>query len=126
MKLQKLLYYVCRDYAQRTGDTPITELFEVWKYGPVLPSVYGQFQSFRADPITEYAKDAMGRSKKVSEDKNPVLAEVLDIVWAKYKRYSGRQLSAMIHEKNSGWYAAYVQSRTIITVEDMIHDQSGK
>lgn len=124
MKLQKLMYYVCRDYVHATGDTPITELFEVWKYGPVLPSVYGQFQSFRATPITEYAKDAMGRSRKVSESKNPVLAQILDVVWAKYKRYSGPDLSELTHRPGSGWYTAYMEDREIITVEDMANDNT--
>ena len=60
MKLQKLMYFVCRDYVQATGESPIAEPFEVWKYGPVLPSVYGEFRTFGSKPITEFAKDAMG------------------------------------------------------------------
>lgn len=125
MKLQKLMYFVCRDYVHRTGDMPIGERFEVWKYGPVLPSVYAEFKPFGAKPITEFSKDALGNAKKVSESKNPILASVLDLVWAKYKRYSGVALSTMTHEKGSGWYRAYMEDRETITLEDMSNDKIG-
>lgn len=124
MKLQKLMYFVCRDYVHVTGDMPIGEQFEVWKYGPVIPSVYGEFRSFGSRPITEFAKDAMGRSKKVSESKNPILAQVLDVAWAKYKRFTAVHLSAMTHKEGSGWYRAYMDHRDKITVEDMINDRT--
>lgn len=125
MKLQKLMYYVCRDYVQKTGQMPIGEEFEVWQYGPVLPSVYAEFKSFGSNPITAYAKDASGNSYKVSEEENPILAEVLDVVWAKYKRMSGVQLSRLTHMNGSGWLKAFLNGREKIAVEDMMHDTSG-
>lgn len=125
MKLQKLMYYVCRDYVKVTGQMPISEEFEVWQYGPVLPSVYAEFKTFGSKPITAYAKDASGRSYKVSEGENPILAEVLDVVWAKHKRKSGVQLSEMTHGSGSGWVTAFLEGREKITVEDMMNDTSG-
>lgn len=124
MKLQKLMYYVCRDYVKQTDQLPIGECFEVWQYGPVLPSVYAEFKSFGSKPITSYAKDAAGRSYKVNEDENPILARTLDVVWAKYKRMSGMELSAKTHQSNSGWYRAYMNHRGQITLEDMKNDNS--
>ena len=124
MKLQKLMYYVCRDYVHQTGDMPIGEKFEVWKYGPVLPSVYAEFKPFGAYPITAFARDATGRPKTVSESKNPILAQVLDITWAKYKRLSAVELSAMTHKEGSGWYRAYMDDRDRISLEDMANDRT--
>lgn len=124
MKLQKLMYYVCRDYVKETNQMPINELFEVWQYGPVLPSVYGEFKSFGSNPITSYAKDATGRSYKVNEEENPILASTIEIVWAKNKHLSGIQLSAKTHQPNSGWYRAYMGHREQITLEDMRNDNS--
>ncbi len=125
MKLQKLMYYICRDYVLETGQLPISEQFEVWKYGPVLPSVYGEFRHFGANPITEYAKDARGHSYKVSEDENPIISKVIDIVWAKYKRKTGVELSQMTHLPGSGWYSAFMSRREKITLEDMKNDTTG-
>lgn len=124
MKLQKLLYYVCRDYVQETGRMPISEDFCVWQYGPVVPSVYGEFKPFGSNPITCYAKDAGGHSYKVSETENPILARVLDVVWAKYKRLSGVELSLMTHREGSAWYRAYTDGRERIDLEDIKNDRT--
>lgn len=125
MKLQKIMYYICRDYIITTDQMPISEFFEVWQYGPVLPSVYGEFRQFGANPITEYSKDAVGRSQKVSEDDNPILSRTIDIIWAKHKRKTGIELSKMTHEPSSGWYKAFMEGREIISVEDMKNDRTG-
>lgn len=124
MKLQKLMYYVCRDYVHETGQMPISEDFEVWQYGPVLPSVYGEFKSFGAKPITCYAKDASGHSYKVSESENPTLSMIIDVVWAKYKNITGIDLSKKTHQKGSGWYSAYMGGRDKITLEDLMNDRT--
>ena len=122
MKLQRLMYFLCRDYLHRTGECPINERFEVWQYGPVLPSLQGQFAAFGSNPIDRFAQDALGNAKKASESKNPILAEILEVVWAKYRRYTGRQLSELTHQRGSGWYRAYMDARTFISAEDMAAD----
>jgi len=75
MKLQKLLYYVCVKYVQETEKMPISENFEVWKYGPVLPSVYAEFKPYGSRPIDGFARNAKGDAKKVNENANPILKE---------------------------------------------------
>lgn len=105
-------------------EMPIAEKFEVWKYGPVLPSVYAEFKPFGSNPITSFARDATGRPKKVSESKNPILAQVLDVTWAKYKRFTAIQLSTMTHKEGSGWYRAYMEDRDRISLEDMVNDRT--
>lgn len=124
MKLQKLLYYTCVKYAQETGQTPISELFEVWQYGPVVPSVYSEFKSFGSSPITKLAQDAKGKSKIVNEGFNPRLKRCIDTVWRKYKDYTGVELSQRTHQRDSGWYAAYQRNDEIISVEDMKNDRT--
>lgn len=124
MKLQKLLYFVCRDYAKEFGSSPISEQFEVWQYGPVLPSVYSEFKSFRANPITEYAKDANGNAYMVSENGTPDLARIIDNVWTKYRRKTGVELSRITHKAESGWYRAYSGRRYYISEEDMRNDRA--
>jgi len=126
MKLQKIMYYICRDYVIETDQMPIDEQFEVWQYGPVLPSLYVEFKKFGARPITKYSKDASGHIYQVSEDINPILSRVIDIVWAKNKRKTGIELSKMTHESGSGWYRAFIEGREKITVEDMKNDTTGR
>lgn len=124
MKLQKLMYFVCRDYTKQSGSSPISEQFEVWQYGPVLPSVYLEFKPFGANPIAAYARDASGNAYMVSERDNPDLARILDSVWMKYRHKTGIELSRITHKPESGWYRAYSQHRQYITEEDLRVDRA--
>lgn len=123
MKLQKLLYFLCREYLQKYEKPLITEPFSVWQYGPVLESVYMEFKSFGAKAITKYAKDAQGKSLMVDEDSFPELAQSINDVWAKYKGYTGIELSKITHKPGSGWYSAYQRRDSVISKEDMINDK---
>jgi len=122
MKLQKLLYYVCTRYVKETGKSPISEQFEVWKYGPVVPSVYSEFKPFKSSPIDRFAKNATGEAKIVDEDANPVLTDCINYVWSRLKNFGGIDLAMRTHLKGSGWYAAYQRDAEIITLEDMKND----
>lgn len=122
MKLQKLLYYVCVTYVKETPNTPISENFEVWKYGPVLPSVYVEFRPYGANPIKTLAKNSKGKSTMVDEDANPILSKNLKYVWGKLKYFPGIELSRLTHQKGSGWYEAFQRDEEIIALEDMLND----
>ncbi len=122
MKLQKLLYYVCVKYAKETGESPISEQFEVWQYGPVVPSVYYEFKSFRASGINKFARDVTGEVSVVDEDSSPILTDCINFVWSRLKKFTGIELGQRTHRRESGWYAAYQRDDEIITLEDMIND----
>lgn len=122
MKLQKLLYYVCVKYAKETGESPISEQFEVWQYGPVVPSVYHEFKSFRSSGINKFARDASGEVSIVDEESSPILMDCINFVWSRLKKFTGIELGQRTHQKGSGWYAAYQRDDEIITLEDMKND----
>lgn len=126
MKLQKLMYFICSEYAKKHGSSPISEQFEVWQYGPVLPSVYSEFKTFGANPISEFARDAQGAAYMVSERDNPELAQIIDYVWDKYRSTSGIELSRITHRPDSGWYQAFTSGRSYITEEDLKSDHAGR
>ncbi|MFC3295544.1 DUF4065 domain-containing protein [Clavibacter michiganensis subsp. insidiosus] len=68
MKLQKLLYFAASEYAKRTGsDSLLSEPFMMWKYGPVVRSVYDEFRSYGAGRIRTYAKDARGKALSIND-----------------------------------------------------------
>lgn len=124
IKLQKLMYYVCREYVRQTGEMPIDENFEVWQYGPVLPSVYAEFRCYRSDPIRTYSKDALGKSYKADESKDPALRRALDIVWVTMKDIPGYDLSMRTHAANSGWTRARIAGRRVMNITDIKSDMS--
>ena len=76
MKLQKLLYFIYRDYLKKDGEALFSERFEAWKYGPVLSSVYREFKKHGGRKITEYSKDENGKAYKIDESSNPIFSSV--------------------------------------------------
>ncbi len=125
MKLQKLLYFVYKDYLQRTGNQLFTERFETWQYGPVLSSVYAEFCSFRANRITKLAKNADGSAIFISDDGAPDIMRSINDVWNKYKGMNGIQLSNITHSEGSAWYKAFKNEKAFLDNEDIKGDYVG-
>lgn len=119
MKLQKLTYIVYKEYLKKTGNALFNERFEVWKYGPVLRSIYDAFKSRKANAIKAYAVEADGAVYLVNEDASTVFKAILDYVWDKYKYYDGIVLSQMTHRNGTAWYKAAIENRTFLTDEEI-------
>ncbi len=124
MKLQKLLYYVCVKYVKETGISPIHEKFEVWKYGPVVPSVYFEFKPFGSLPIKGFSYNAKKKSMMIDENANPMLKLCINYVWEKFKTYDGVDLAKRTHQEGSGWRTAYLSGKEIISTEEMKNDET--
>lgn len=124
MKLQRLLYYVCAKYIKRNFKSPISEDFEVWKYGPCIPSVYAVFGSYGANQIKRLFCDAKGITKSIDENSNPELKECLDFAWNKFKYFPAIELSKLTCQKGSGWYAAFQRGDKIVSMMDMLYDKT--
>lgn len=125
MKLQKLLYFVYREYLKRTHEPLFSERFEAWKYGPVISSVYDEFSHYKDRPIKEFYKDCNGNSYKLNETKNRMFGEALLSVWDKYKRYNGIELSKITHRNGSAWYKAWNKRMRYLNDEDIISENVG-
>lgn len=124
MKLQKLMYFICAEYAKITGKNLISESFCVWQYGPVLTSIYDEFKSFHGNPITCYAKDSYGKSYILNRSVLQDVYSVIENIWHKYKSYNGIALSTITHYEGSGWSKAYERHEGIISFQDMIEDNT--
>lgn len=124
MKLQKLLYFVYRDYLQTTGEPLFTEQFETWQYGPVLPSVYDEFKCYESNNIKKFARDAKGNVFVVDEDTPSELSKSIDKIWKKYRGYSGIELSEITHEDGSAWSKAFDAKKSVLDIEDIKNDRT--
>lgn len=106
MKLQKLTYLVYKKYYQDTDRILFQDRFEVWKYGPVVRSIYDAFKEYRGNAIKDYHKEADGSVLVVNEDASATFKIAINTIWDKYKLYDGIPLSAMTHKEGSAWYLA--------------------
>lgn len=106
MKLQKLTYLVYKKYYQDTNRILFQDRFEVWKYGPVVRSIYDEFKEYKGNAIKRYCKESDGTILIVDEEASPTFQSVINAIWEKYKSYAGIPLSAMTHKEGTAWYKA--------------------
>lgn len=122
MKLQKLLYFIYRDYLKEEKTPLFSESFLAWEYGPVLRSVYDEFKSFGASGITKFARTANDEVYVINEKYYPKVKKHIDRVWGKYKHYNGIELSQKTHETGGAWKKAYMKNMPELRDEDIKND----
>ena len=82
------------------GRSLINEPAEAWRYGPVVPSIYYRYKSFRGDPITTEPVD---RSDAFDDEQRDVIEQVHDV----YGDFTALQLSALTHKPGTPWDVTY-------------------
>ena len=96
MQLLKLVY-LCQGWMLAMYDKPlINEPVEAWQHGPVIPSVYHLYKSFRGDPINTGGND---QGVRLTKEHRHVIDEVLKV----YRDYSSADLYALAHRKGTPW-----------------------
>lgn len=118
MKLQKLIYILYKNYLKTTKNRLFSDQFEVWQYGPVVPSVYDKFKQYRYNSIKKYYEYEPGKYSTVSFD-NLIFKENFDKVWEKYKKLDGIFLSNLTHGKDTAWSQAVVDNRNVLSDKDI-------
>ena len=109
MKLQKILFFCNADFVVANGYPVIQQEFEAWDYGPVVPSIYAEFKSFRDKPIRKRAEifDPLTASNrrpvlKMDDDTKAYLRDRFDF----YKKFSAIALSDLSHSRAGPWRQA--------------------
>lgn len=130
MKLQKLIYFA-NGYVLATSKGKrnlLSEKFEAWEFGPVLPSIYQEFKYFGANSIIPendiLAFVGKGRTFKVSEKLEREDIDALQTIWEALKGLTASQLSFLTHRENSAWSKVYkTNGRSIpLNNEDIIEE----
>lgn len=124
MKLQKLIWFAFGRFLadnEDAMDVLFEEDFLVWKFGPVLRSIYVEFASFGSSNIDEYAKDAKGTILFLNHQVYQVnnLIDTIDTQWIKYQDYSGIDLSKKTHRQGTPWFDALNNKQPTIKVDDI-------
>lgn len=124
MKLQKLMFFITCLYQRNTGHRLLTESFQPWRYGPVCGAVYGEFKSFGGNPITAYAKNAIGNAYAADERSSPELKQALDTVWSHLGCLPAVMLSRITVLPGSAWSKAVERKNCFISNADMAEDHT--
>lgn len=74
LQLQKILYYVQREYVRQTGDPLFSDKIEAWQFGPVVRDVYFTFSVFGGSAI-RFCDDDVSLEKSITAIIDPVIEE---------------------------------------------------
>ena len=96
MQVQKLTYF-CHAWMLGLGYGPLfQDAVEAWQYGPVIRAVYHALKRHRSAPVREPVLDQAATFTEREEN-------LIRVVWNRYGKLSGLQLSRMTHVEGSPW-----------------------
>src|SRR5689334_22079254 len=105
MKLQKLVYCAHGWWLASQQRTPlVTERPQVWKFGPVFPSLYRALRTFGAQPISGPQSRAPFEDPPRVDQHDDLVRRLLEWVWNRYGHLSALALSDMTHKPGTAWY----------------------
>ncbi|HAU86953.1 MAG TPA: hypothetical protein DCW90_16125 [Lachnospiraceae bacterium] len=97
---------------------PRFDKVEAWKYGPVIPSVYHSFKQYKSDPIQ--SKSVVLELDENGEEifptptlKNKEEMAIVEMVWKRYKSFSGSELVSLTHMKGTPWQLCFKPGENI-------------
>jgi uncharacterized phage-associated protein len=121
MKLQKILYFLYRDYLKEAKVPLFAERFMAWAYGPVLGSVYDTFRKYTKNNISKYGS-YNGKMYIITEGTVGQFGYILDEIWKKCKPITAVQLSRLTHDAQGAWSRAYKNHKLFLNDEDIEKD----
>lgn len=96
LHLQKILYFLQKEFLKRTGFPLFSDEIEAWRYGPVVRRVYNFYCIYGADPIFVYDNATINTLEQSSL--NIIDQQSLKNPW---------QLVNETHKKNGAWDRVY-------------------
>jgi uncharacterized phage-associated protein len=117
MKLQKLVY--CANgwwLAFHPQKALVSELPEVWKFGPVFPSLYSALKVYGRQPIkTVQSRSPFDQPDRVDDNDHESL-NLIEWVWNRYGHLSSFALSDMTHKEGTAWQRAAADHDFVVPV----------
>ncbi len=117
LQLQKILYYIQKEFLQTKNIAAFSDNIEAWQFGPVVPNVYYHFCGFGAMPISILRQ----------EDNLGIEAEdilMIDAVVEKKRILNPWDMVEDTHKEGGAWARIYkdgLGNRKIIPI-DLIRD----
>jgi len=124
MKLQKLVYFAHGWHLALTDLPLVNESVEAWKFGPVIPSLWGSLKEYGNREIDakitvpDVTKSERGFTVRWEEpslensdnsgDEKAFAAALLRKMWERYGKFTAVQLSNMTHEPGTPWYQVWM------------------
>jgi uncharacterized phage-associated protein len=115
MMLQKLVYFAYGWSLALLERKLFEEPIQAWRHGPVIPSIYYEFQRYGPRPIDTFATqtdvdcntgEIAGVGYPAVDASDTDILSIIQSVWKNYKHRSAWDLSHITHEEGSPWSKA--------------------
>lgn len=107
MKLQKLVYIAHGYHLAKYAEPLVTEEFEAWKFGPVIPAIYQTYKLYGSSPISDTNIIELYNGKTDLSVLDFKAVDAISYTWASAGTLDAMQLSTWSHKEGSPWYNAY-------------------
>ena len=114
LQLQKILFYIQRDYLQNENRAAFADEIEAWRFGPVVPNTYYNFWNYGAMPITV--------KEEVNIRLTPHDKKKIDGIIEDKRNLNPWELVRDTHKNGGSWMKTYqdgLGDRRIIEKEDI-------
>lgn len=102
MKLQKLVYMTHGWWLALNTGRIVSERPQVWRHGPVFPSLYHTLKVFGHSPIPN--PQSRAPTEEIDDiGSGNLLPTYLDFVWERYGHLTSYALSDMTHRPGTPW-----------------------
>ena len=98
LQLQKILYYIQKDYIKR-NELAFADEIEAWQFGPVVPNSYYYFCGFGAMPIIMNCYQEM--------EIEPCDKNIIDLIVNKKRFLNPWDMVEETHKPNGAWDKIY-------------------
>lgn len=121
MKLQKLLYFAQGCFLALFNKKLFDDQLLAWKHGPVVRSVYNEFNRFGANDI-ELAQNVKDKYMNIvgTIDTDQQVKEILEEVYDTFNKYTAWQLRNLSHDPNGAWAKVFDGNNKTIIKEDLL------
>lgn len=116
LAVQKILFFIQKEFLKQTGDVAFYDEIQAWKYGPVVPAAYRVFCGFGAKPIFFNVKDY--------DDTFPKWAKkIIDDITVEKREVDVFKLVRETHKEKGAWKKAFDKGTGTVITKEMILEE---
>lgn len=111
------LTYIAHGFSLAINRHPLlNEKVEAWRYGPVVPSLYRQLKHHGSEKVAKRIGSLFGNIRELEDEDR----ELVDLVFGKYGKFNGIQLSHLTHRKGTPWDITYDPEANSKPIDDAV------
>ena len=103
LQLQKILYYIQREFLQKLCRSAFTESIEAWQFGPVIPSVYYYFCGAGAMTITLCDEPDQSALSTFSREERAIINNIVE----EKRMLNPWDMVSETHQAGGAWAKVY-------------------